>query len=96
MPFRESRSRSLIKAITFRVIVVCFDLAVIFLFTKAWDKTLYLAIVSNLIRLFLYYGHERLWNRVHVGKQINIDKLQEQLATCRAELAAEKGSQDGQ
>lgn len=96
MPFRESRSRSVIKAVTFRVIVVCFDLLVVFLFTKAWDKTIALTIASNLVRLVLYYGHERVWNRIHVGKRLNLDKLQEQLAACRAELAAEKSSHAGQ
>ena len=90
MPFRESRGRSIFKAITFRVVVVCFDLVVVFIFTKAWDKTIALTIVSNLVRLLLYYSHERIWNRIHVGKVLNLDKLQEQLAACRAELATEK------
>jgi adenylylsulfate kinase len=69
MPFRASRSRSLIKAITFRILVVCFDLTVIYLFLGEWEQTLYLTLVSNLIRLLLYYGHERLWNRMTVGRQ---------------------------
>jgi uncharacterized membrane protein len=66
--------------------VICFDLAVIFAFTKEWDKTLKLTVLSNLIRLLLYYGHERLWNRVRHGKILDSKKLQSELMACRAAL----------
>ena len=87
MPFRESTKRSLVKTITFRVIVVCFDFVVISQFVEGTEKTLLLTLVSNLIRLVLYFLHERFWNKVKYGKNVDIEKLRHELDCCQVELA---------
>lgn len=90
MPFKESTKRSLVKTITFRLIVVCFDFLIISQFIDGTDKTIWLTLLSNLIRLFLYFFHERFWNRVKYGKNVNIEKLRHELDCCRVELAEAK------
>jgi uncharacterized membrane protein len=60
--------RSLVKAITFRVLVLCSDFAVIFLITHRWDTTLGLVIATNLASTSLYFLHERLWNKIDWGR----------------------------
>ena len=90
MPFRESRKRSLVKAITFRVVVVCFDFLVISYFVDGVEKTIFLTLMSNLIRLFLYFVHERFWNRVTYGRDLNMEKLRHELDCCKVELAEVK------
>ena len=60
--------RSLVKAITFRALVLCSDFAVIFLITHRWDTTLGLVIATNLASTSLYFLHERLWNKIDWGR----------------------------
>ena len=56
--------RSLVKAITFRVLIVCSDAAVIFLITHRWDQTLGLVVATNLASTTFYFLHERIWSRI--------------------------------
>ena len=35
---------------------------------SALDLILEAGIVANLFKMFLYYGHERFWNRIDFGK----------------------------
>jgi uncharacterized membrane protein len=90
MPFRESTKRSLVKTITFRIVVVCFDFVVISQFVDGTEKTLWLTLLSNLIRLVLYFIHERFWNRIKYGRNLNIEKLRHELDCCKVELAEVK------
>jgi adenylylsulfate kinase len=66
--FHESIYRSITKAVTFRVLIIILDFIVIYLFTKRLDLTLGVIIVSNFSSTIAYFAHERVWNRVHWGK----------------------------
>jgi uncharacterized membrane protein len=65
---RDARSRSVVKSVTFRVIVVISDLVVIFLITHRVDQTIVLTILTNIASTVLYYLHERAWNLVDWGR----------------------------
>ena len=60
--------RSLVKAITFRILILCSDTIVIFLITHRWDTTAGLVILTNLASTTLYFFHERIWNRIQWGR----------------------------
>ena len=60
--------RSLLKAVTFRVLILCSDFAVIFLITHRWDTTTGLVVATNAASTTLYFLHERLWSRIQWGK----------------------------
>ncbi len=66
--FYEDTKRSLIKAVTFRLLILCSDGIIIFLITHRYDITLGVIFFSNLSSTILYIIHERVWNRVHWGK----------------------------
>ncbi len=68
MPFHEQNRRSLVKAITFRAVILFSDIAVIYFVTRRVDTTLTVVVASNLASTVLYYLHERAWNQVHWGK----------------------------
>lgn len=67
--FHEDIKRSVTKALTFRALVICTDLVIVYTLTKRIDITLAVLIFSNLASTLLYFLHERLWNRVHWGKK---------------------------
>jgi uncharacterized membrane protein len=62
--------RSLLKAITFRMLILCSDAIVIFLITRRWDTTIGLVIATNLASTTLYFIHERVWNRIQWGRGV--------------------------
>jgi uncharacterized membrane protein len=66
----EKVSRSLIKAITFRIVVLTSDSIIIFAITHRLDVTLGVVIFSNISSSLLYFLHERFWNNIHWGRVI--------------------------
>lgn len=53
--------RSLVKAATYRVAIMCMDFATIYLFTGALRMAVGFMVVSNVYTTAGYFLHERLW-----------------------------------
>jgi len=64
---RETRKRSLTKAIVWRVICIVVSIVTSFLLTARWDVAVAIGGIYNVITMILYYVHERIWNRVKWG-----------------------------
>jgi uncharacterized membrane protein len=60
-------SRSVVKAITYRIIILCLDFLTIYLFTGAVRVAFGFMIVSNIYTTIGYFLHERVWNRIQWG-----------------------------
>ena len=67
METRPSRKRSLVKALTYRVFIVCLDFAVIYLFTGKATVAAGFMVVSNVYTTLGYLLHERIWARTKWG-----------------------------
>lgn len=67
----EKNGRSVAKAVSYRVVSIIVDLAVVYFVTKRVDLTLGVVVVSNTASVFVYYFHERVWNKVHIGRRPN-------------------------
>jgi len=65
---KESRLRSILKGLSWRVIATATIIAIAYF--KTGDVTLALEIgaIEFIIKFLLYYGHERLWQQVPRGK----------------------------
>ncbi|HTP61112.1 MAG TPA: DUF2061 domain-containing protein [Burkholderiales bacterium] len=59
--------RSVVKAVTYRLVIMCLDFTTIYLFTGAARIALGFMIASNLYTTVAYLGHERLWSRIKWG-----------------------------
>lgn len=66
---KELWSRSLVKAVTYRVTIIILDFVSIYLFTGKTDVALEFMVVSNFYTSIAYYLHERLWNRTDWGRE---------------------------
>ncbi|TEU05159.1 DUF2061 domain-containing protein [Candidatus Bathyarchaeota archaeon] len=66
--FMDSRSRSLTKAITWRIFALLITTIVSFAILGSWSVSIAIAISSNLLKTLFYYIHERLWERTNWGK----------------------------
>jgi len=66
--FREYLGRSVVKAISYRTLVVIADFVAVFLFTNRLEVAIGFVVVSNVYTSVLYFLHERLWDRVAWGR----------------------------
>ena len=64
---QEKHSRSIVKALTYRLMIVVLDVTVIYILTGRLDAALGFSVASNIYRTIAYYFHERLWNRIGWG-----------------------------
>lgn len=67
MNTRASRKRSIVKAITYRAIIVCLDFVVIYLLTGKAAMAAGFMVVSNIYTTFGYFIHERVWAGIRWG-----------------------------
>ena len=65
----ETRKRSLVKALSYRVAIVCLDFLAIYIFTHKVNVALGFMIVSNVYTTVGYFLHERFWARVRWGTE---------------------------
>jgi uncharacterized membrane protein len=69
MQSRASRKRSVVKAITYRGIIVCLDFLVIYLLTGKVRTAAAFMIVSNIYTTVAYFLHERMWAGIRWGTE---------------------------
>lgn len=64
----ETLRRSVVKTITYRVIILILDFTSIYLFTGKLEVALGFMVVSNIYTTLIYFFHERAWEKVKWGK----------------------------
>jgi adenylylsulfate kinase len=71
----ETMKRSIVKTLTYRVLILILDFTSIYIFTGQVKIALGFMIVSNVYTTISYYFHERIWDRITWGKIINNNTL---------------------
>ncbi len=59
--------RSVVKAVTYRIMIMRLDFATIFLLTDAVKAALGFMIISNIYTTAAYLIHERMWTKINWG-----------------------------
>jgi uncharacterized membrane protein len=62
-----STKRSLVKSISYRLIILCLDLTTVYLMTGKISVAVGFALISNTYSTLAYFGHERLWAKIKWG-----------------------------
>ncbi len=65
----ESHWRSIVKAISWRILATLVTFTVVFLVTKEAVVAMSIGLVDGIIKICAYYSHERLWNRISFGRR---------------------------
>lgn len=68
---KEIRQRSITKAVSWRLFATLTTMVIVFIFTKKINLSLSVGFVEITSKLLLYYCHERLWNKINWGKQLD-------------------------
>lgn len=73
--FRESNGRSIVKTISWRLLATLTTAAIVYAFTGKLNIALAVGGIEVLLKLVLYYFHERTWNKISYGKKEIIPKV---------------------
>lgn len=65
----ERIRRSVAKAVSWRVLATLTTMAIVFVVTGKLDLALIAGGLDIVLKMILYFIHERIWNRVHWGKK---------------------------
>lgn len=68
--FQEQIKRSLLKTITFRLLIVITDAIIVYIITRSIDLTIGIVLLSNILRTILFFFHERLWDSLSWGRSL--------------------------
>ncbi len=64
----DSHTRTIIKAVSWRVIATLTTMTIVFLFTRKIILSLGVGLVEVIAKITFYYLHERTWHKVSWGK----------------------------
>ena len=68
--YKDSFLRSALKTLSWRVIATLATGILVWLFTKDLKAALAVGGLEALAKMFLYYAHERAWNGLTWGRQL--------------------------
>jgi uncharacterized membrane protein len=71
MKFYEKAMRSLGKVVTWRVLVTITNFVGGYLASGSWVVGLGVVSFALVVNSILYFFHERIWNRIDAGRQID-------------------------
>jgi adenylylsulfate kinase len=66
----ETLQRSVVKTVTYRIIILILDFICIYLFTGQIKVAVGFMIVSNIYTTVGYFLHERIWDKIKWGKEV--------------------------
>ena len=64
----ESRYRTVVKALSWRLIATTVTFTITLLLTGAIETAITVGLLDTIIKLSAYYGHERMWMKLNFGK----------------------------
>jgi len=64
----DSKRRSLAKALSWRVLATLITMSVAFYLTGELTFAVEIGLLDTLAKLAIYFGHERMWQRISYGK----------------------------
>lgn len=69
MRFNETHTRSIIKAVTYRILMTGATMGIAYGVTEEITIALIIGGLEMMAKTVLYIIHERLWNKIDIGKE---------------------------
>lgn len=64
---QESHTRSIIKAVSWRLFGTLMTMLISFIITKRVSFAIYIGIFEFIAKVFIFYAHERIWGAIKFG-----------------------------
>jgi len=68
--FHEQNSRSILKSVTWFITAFSFTFIILTILSRDWRTGLLDSIILQIVKAFVYYIHERLWNKSNYGQKL--------------------------
>lgn len=65
----ESHRRSLVKALSWRLLATFITTGIVFALTGKGEFAATIGVADTVVKFFIYFAHERLWNRIPYGRK---------------------------
>lgn len=65
----DAHYRSIIKAISWRLIGTCDTTLIAFIITGKFKFAISIGLIELITKTLLYYLHERIWNKIPLGRK---------------------------
>jgi uncharacterized membrane protein len=66
----ESNSRSLVKAVSYRILGSSATALIVFILTGRAGSSALAGVLDMVIKVAIYYVHERIWDRINFGRAV--------------------------
>jgi uncharacterized membrane protein len=66
---KVTKSRSFVKALSYRIWGTLSSVAVAYVITKNASLSITIAFWETVVKIFIYYAHERGWNMIQWGRK---------------------------
>jgi uncharacterized membrane protein len=66
---KVTKTRSFVKALSYRIWGTLSSVAVAYVITKNASLSITIAFWETVVKVFIYYGHERGWNYIQWGRK---------------------------
>lgn len=67
---KEKRYRSICKAVSWRITGTLDTFVISYLVTGKFKLAFSISIIETFTKICLYYFHERVWNRINIGRSL--------------------------
>lgn len=65
----EKPVRSIVKAVSWRIVGTIDTIGISWLLTGEMDTALAIGSLELITKMLLYFGHERIWNKINFGRE---------------------------
>jgi adenylylsulfate kinase len=67
-PGLETRNRSIVKAISWRIVAALITGCVALAMTRQLEFAAKIGLIDTTVKILLYFFHERIWNKIDYGR----------------------------
>lgn len=67
--FKESKRRSFLKALSWRIVATVTTTLLVYIFTGEWAIAFSVGMLEAVAKMLIYFFHERLWDRIKYGRK---------------------------
>ncbi len=67
--YKETNKRSIVKGISWRLVATTTTVIIVYLFFGRLDLAIMAGLIESVLKVVLYWGHERVWHKLRWGKE---------------------------
>lgn len=67
--YKETNKRSIVKGISWRAVATTTTIIIVYFFFGRLDLAIAAGMIETVLKIGLFWGHERIWHNIHWGKK---------------------------